>query len=345
MAKNRRYLLILATSANLSFAAPLATVTVAAGSAGARYQTDATVAAVRQSSIATQVPGQILQLAVRAGDRIKQGQLLVRLDGRAAAQSAVASQAMVGAAKAQLIVAERDLQRQRQLFADGYISQAAMDRAEAQSRAAKAAAASQSAQAGASGAISQYSRLSAPYAGLVASVAATAGDMAEPGRPLLTIYDPTAMKVIASVPQSMVAHLRLDTSAQIELPGMAAGQRRLSARHVAVAPAADPGSHTVEVRLDLAPGAGPLVPGTFARVLFAANGGVAATGYRIPASAVVLRSELTGVYVVAPDGHPWLRQVRLGRTSGTDVDVQAGLFAGERVALNPLSAAQWSAGE
>jgi hypothetical protein len=60
----------------------------------------------------------------------------------------------------------------------------------------------------------------------------------------------------------------------------------------------------------------------------------------VPASAIVRRAELTGVYVVDADGVPALRQVRLGRKAGDTVEILAGVSAGERVALDPQAAAR-----
>ena len=77
------------------------------------------------------------------------GQLLLRIDARSADQSAAAVDAQVQAARAQLDVATREYERQKQLFAKKYISQAALDRAEAEVRAARAQASAQTAQAGA----------------------------------------------------------------------------------------------------------------------------------------------------------------------------------------------------
>jgi hypothetical protein len=59
----------------------------------------------------------------------------------------------------------------------------------------------------------------------------------------------------------------------------------------------------------------------------------------VPRSAVVERSEMRAVYVVAPDGRVSLRQVRLGRTRGDQIEVLAGIVAGERIALDPSAAA------
>lgn len=343
MRTNQRYLILLAACSQLVLATPLATISVGHASANGRYPAEARVEAVHQSSIAAQVPGQILALPVRAGDHVKKGQLLARLDDSAASQAASASQAMIGAANAQLQLAQRDYQRQKQLYASGYISQAAMDRAGAQYKASQAGARSQGAQAGAALAMARFYTLSAPYAGLVANVSAQQGDMAQPGMHLMTVYDPSSLKVIANVPQSVLPSLNTDLTAQIEIPGLAKQQRWLKAKSITVFPNVDAVSHTVEVRLDLAAAPNTLVPGTYARVWFAARTPVASSRLRIPARAVITRSELTGVYVVS-NGRPLLRQIRLGLASGESVEVLSGLRPGENIAVDPLAAARWQQG-
>jgi hypothetical protein len=60
----------------------------------------------------------------------------------------------------------------------------------------------------------------------------------------------------------------------------------------------------------------------------------------VPLSAVVRRAELAGLYVIDPQGRPLLRQVRLGPVAGNEVEVLAGLSAGDRVALDPQAAAR-----
>jgi len=317
------------------------------GSAVVAY--DGVVEALRQTTVAAQVPGAIVRLAVKAGDRVTAGQLLVQLDARAAAQSAEASSAQVQAARAALDVAAKELERQRKLFADRFISQAALDRAEAEFRAAQAQAGAQVAQAEAARTQTGFYTVRAPYAGVVADVPVTLGDMAMPGRVLVTLYDPAALRVAAAVPQSAAARVGAGAAVRIELPSLPAAQRMVSPARVQVLPSADAGTHTVTVRADLAPKSEGLLPGQFARLwLPAAGEGDAAAADRgpspwVPASAVVRRAELTGLYVLNAEGRPLLRQVRLGRSDGERVEVLSGLGAGERVAAEPQAAARWVA--
>ncbi|MDA0629424.1 biotin/lipoyl-binding protein, partial [Acinetobacter baumannii] len=112
----------------------------------------------------------VVALPVKAGDRVKAGQLLARLDARAAEQQAGAAAAQVEAARAAQQVATLEVQRQRQLFACRFISQAALDQAEAQFKTATAQANAQMAAAQAARTESGYFAVKAPYDAVVTEV-------------------------------------------------------------------------------------------------------------------------------------------------------------------------------
>ena len=120
----------------------------------------------------------------------------------------------------------------------------------------------------------------------------------------------------------------------------------MSAAPVTVLPGLDAQTHTAIVRAVLHPAdsaAHGLVPGQFARVELPLNSGAPRTAtavITVPQAAVVRRGELDAVYVVDAQGRPELRQVRLGRAQGGRIEIQAGVSAGERVALDPVAAAR-----
>ncbi len=326
-----------------------ALVTVAVGTVGEGQATgfDGVVEAVRQTVLAAQVAGAVVALDVKVGDAVKTGQVLARIDARAAYQSAAASDAQVMAARATLDMATKDFERQKQLFQKSYISQGALERAESQLKSTQAQVAAQVAQAGATRTQSGFFVVKAPYAGIVSEVPVALGDMAMPGRPLVTLYDPTSLRVTVSVPQSAVAGLQKDAAVRIQLPGLPADREWVTPTHTVVLPTVDPGTHTVQLRLELAPPAQGtagepatvLTPGLFARAwLPAAVGGPARLS--VPARSVVRHAEMTGLYVVGADGRPVLRQVRLGSIQGDRVEILSGVSAGERIALDPQAAAR-----
>ena len=321
-----------------TMAADLATVPVRVMNGGDSYVAEGLVEAVHQSVIAAQVPGRITELAVKAGDRVKKGQVLARIDNQAAVQQAGASAAQVASANAQLNVARKEFERQQALFKKNYLSQAALDQAEAQFKATEAAVRGAIAQAGAANTQTGFYTLVAPYDGVVAEVPAAAGDMAMPGKPLVTVYEPGEMRVVASLPQGRVVELPADAAVRVEIPALAKETRWQTSTTVTVLPTADAGSQSVRVRLGL-PSALPVVPGMFARAAFPLKGSGDAR-LLVPARAVVRRTELTAVYVLPPKGAAQLRQVRLGKTQGDEIEVLSGVRGGELVAVDPVAAAR-----
>ncbi|HUG25259.1 efflux RND transporter periplasmic adaptor subunit [Piscinibacter sp.] len=315
----------------------LATAPVTSSSAADVTGLDGVVQAVRQTAVAAQVSGAVVSLDVKAGDAVKAGQVLLRLDARAAEQTAAAGAAQVQAARAAQDAATKDFERQKQLFDKNYISRAALDRAEAQYKATQAESSAQLAAAGATRTQSGFYVVKAPYDGIVSDVAVVLGDMAMPGRPLLTVYDPRSLRVSVAVPQRVAARLAPGHAVQVELPGSAAGH--ITPTAVQLLPTVDPATHTLELRLNLPGGLSGAAPGMFARAWLSIADG-AGTRLYVPARAVVRRAELNAVYVVGGDGRALLRQVRLGRVQGDTVEVLAGVSAGERVALDPQAVAR-----
>jgi RND family efflux transporter MFP subunit len=178
-----------------------------------------------------------------------------------------------------------------------------------------------------------FATVAAPYSGVVAQRHVQLGEMATPGKPLMTGFDPATLRVVANVASTHVPAISAAGKARVEVP--AAG-RWIDAKSITVVPAADPRTHSTQVRVELPADAAGIHPGVFARAHFVVG---RERRLMVPREAVVRRSELTAVYVVADAGPAQLRQVRLG-TAGDErgIEVLAGLRPGERVALDPLAA-------
>jgi RND family efflux transporter MFP subunit len=316
-------------------------VTAMASASTTSASFDGVVEAVRQTVIAAQVPGAVVELAVKVGDTVKAGQLLLRIDARAADQNAAAGDAQVQAARAALEVATQAFRRQQQLFQKNYISQAALERSESEFKATQAQVNAQLAQAGAARTQSGFHLVRAPYAGVVSELPVALGDMAMPGRALLTMYDPSALRITASVPQTVAAMMAPGALPRIELPGLPADRQWVAPARSQLLPTADAATHTVQLRADLPANLAGVAPGVFARLwLPVAGAAAAAANPRVPLQAIVRRAEMTGLYVLGADGKPLLRQVRLGRSERGQVDILSGLTAGERVLTDPQAAAR-----
>ncbi len=322
---------------------PFAVARRAQAATGGVYE--GTVEAVRQTQVSAQVAGAVVDLNVKAGDRVRTGQILARVDSRAADQGASASQAQVAAARAQVELAQSNVERQRQLHAESFISKSALDQAESQHRAAVAQWRAAAAQGQVAQTQTAFHVIRAPYDGVVSAVPVALGDMALPGRALLTMYDPKTLRVTAGVPSSDLQGTSL-AAAAVSLRIPALGDDVIQPTRVELLPTVDATTLTQVVRADLpADAAAKLAPGQFARMQLnpaapdPKTTADAAVTLAVPAGAIVRRSELTAVYVLDAQGKPLLRQVRLGQPlGGGDVEVLAGLDAGERVVTQPAKA-------
>ena len=301
------------------------------------YSSEAVIEAVRQSTVSAQISGRIVELRFDVGDFVKQGEVIVRIDERAAGQALAASEAQVREADAAARNARVSYERSRQLLTQKFLSQAAVDKAEADSKQAQARLSAMLAGAGQAATERSFATIVAPYSGVVAARHVELGEMAVPGKPLMTGFDPSTLRAVANIPQAQVAAIQASGRARIEVPSLG---RWIEVRQLSVVPSADPRTHTTRVRLELPEDVRGIYPGVFARAHFAIG---RAPRLLAPREAVFQRSELTGVYVIddtgVPRSRPQLRQIRLG-TAGDEraVEVLAGLKPGERVALEPIKA-------
>lgn len=300
---------------------------------------EAVIEAVRQSTVSAQIAGRIVDLRFDVGDFVKKGEVIARIDERAVSQAEAASVAQVREAQAALGNARAQYERSKQLLAQRFISQAALDQAEAAYKAAQARVTALLAGAGAAATERSFATVLAPYSGVVSARLVELGEMATPGRPLFTGFDPSTLRVVASVPQAQVAAIQATGKARIEVPSLG---RWVDVKRMTIVPTADPRTHTTQVRLELPDNARGVYPGVYARAHFVVG---SAPRLLVPRAAILRRSEVTAVYVVDDQGRARLRQVRLGAAGDeTAVEVLAGLKPGERVALEPVKAGMTSPG-
>lgn len=307
----------------------------------ATFGAEAVVEAERQSTVSAQVAGRVLEINYRPGDSVPAHAVIMRIDPRMAEQEVIGMDARINEARVNLDNARRQFQRVADLFKQTFVSQSDYDKSEAAFKAAEAQLKTLMASKGQAETSAEYATISAPYAGVMSALHVEVGEMAVPGKPLATGFDPSDLRVTSRVPQAFIAKVREGQKAWVET---AAGSPWLEATRIQILPSADPRTHDTEVRVYLplginaAQGVGEWMPGQFVRVHFV-------TGVErklvVPQAAILRRSELTAVYVLDNNDYPQLRQVRVGDVQpGGWQEILAGVKAGEKVSLNPVLATQ-----
>ena len=297
------------------------------------YTADGLIEATRQSTVSAQIGGRVKEINFDVGDRVKKGQVILRIDEREALQAQAASGAQVLQAQANVQNARSTYERSKQLFAQKFISQAALDKAQVDYKVALAQAAASEAGAGQSSIAHGYTAVVAPYDGVVSARFVELGEMVMPGKPVMTGFDPSDLRVVVSVPQDEMTEIGVKPEAMIEIPSL---NRWIKATSTQVQPVADARTHSTQVRVYLPGNEKGLYPGMFVRAHFVIG---KTKKLVVPASAILHRSEVVAVYVMGDRGIARLRQIRIGETSENGfVEVLSGLKAGERVATDPVKA-------
>ena len=334
---------LLAAPATETAPAPLTLYEIKPASRGYLRTLDGMVEAVRQATVSAQSEGRIVDLKADAGQRVTQGALLARIDERTVAQAEQAAGANVTQAQASFTNAQLAYERAKTLRAKNFVSQSAEDQAEAGFRAAEAQLKATQAQHGQASTTRSFAAVTAPISGVIGQRHRELGELAQPGAPLFTLYDPQAMRITASLPQSEYARLSAagkTLSAEIEIPGSGL-TAPLRSQKITVIPLADQRAHVMQLRIELPANLPQVIPGLSARVtLLGPDSETLRQPLSVPTQAILRRGEITAVYVVGPQQTLQLRQIRTGENRGDQTVVLAGLSHGEKIALEPIKASQ-----
>ena len=302
-----------------------------------------TLQAAQTSQLASQIMGNIVEMRVKEGDRVRRGQVLAVLEDaqpQAAVQRARAAenaaQQEIAAANSEYGLAEATFKRYQDLYNKKSVSPQEFDEVKAHEQAASARRAlAQAGLAQAQAAMTQaqttlsYTRVLAPFDGVVTEKRADPGTLASPGMVLLVVEDQRRFRLEASVDEGDIRLVKLGLAVPVTLDSLPGAQ--FSGRVAQIVPAADPASRSFIVKVEL-PADSRLRSGLFGRAHIARGQRQAIL---VPRSAVVERGQLQGVYVVGEDQLATLRYITLGNPVGDQVEALSGLQGGERVVAAP----------
>ncbi len=314
----------------MSADSPLPSTVVEPVRAPLERDVDGTIEAVNQATVSAQTSGRVAEILYDVDDVVPAGAVIVRLKGTEQRAGLQGAEAALKEARARNEEAATNYQRIADLFARRVVSKSQLDQATANrdSAAARLAAAEAGLTTAREGV--GYTEIRAPYGGVVTKRLVEVGETVGPGTPLMTGLSLRDLRVNTTIPQSIVMSVR-----KLKRAAVYVGDKRIDATKITIFPEAATPSSTFRARLDLPPGALDLAPGMYVKV-----GLVIGDTDRllVPASAVIERSEVTGVYVIDSKHQVSLRYVRPGHRFADQVEILAGLSAGERIALDPIAA-------
>lgn len=287
-----------------------------------------TVEADRTVAVSSRVMAAVTAVLVKAGDRVKQGQVLVEIDPQTARGQEAQARGALAQAQAALAVAARNYERFVALHAQQAASELELDLARMQHDQARGAVQQAEGAVEAASSVARESRVVAPFDGRVVSRMVEVGDLAAPGRPLVMLESDTGRRLVVAVPESAALAANLAVGSELGATvGALGGERVLPARVVEMTPGADPAAHTYLAKLDL--GEVQVASGSTGRAKLA-------TGQRqavaIPRRAVLTSGGLAMVVVRDAEGLARSRAVTLGPPLGDEqVEVLSGLRGGEEI--------------
>lgn len=259
----------------------------------------------REATVRAEVGGSILEVRAEEGQPVRRGQLIARIEARALYDTRLSAQSAVRSAEQALRVAEREAARTETLVKGGALAERDLET----TRNAVAAAQAQLADARARLASAERQLadtvIRAPIGGIVNDRPVNRGDVVAPGAALVTIIDPSSMRLDASVPSAALPSLRVDAPVEFRVRGF--GDQIFTGHIERISPAADPITRQVSIYVSVPNTAGRLIAGLFAegRVTSETRAGLV-----VPAAAVETEGSSS-----------WVLRVKSGKAERVPVEI------------------------
>ncbi|GGD26988.1 efflux RND transporter periplasmic adaptor subunit [Sinisalibacter lacisalsi] len=290
---------------------------------------------VRRAHLSSEVSARVDTVAVRAGDAVAQGDLLVKFDAEALDSQLDQTRANAEATRVQLEQARTDFERTQNLVERGLQPQNTLDRARSTLDQLTATLAAQETLVANAERARDRATVIAPFDGVISDRAVDPGQFAATGTPLVTLVDLAALEVEATAPVAYAPVLTPGLAVDIRVEGF--GDRLFRGRVERLSPVAIEGSRMLPVFVSLENVTGELRGGMFASGQIVLEEHEGAIGLPVGA----LRRDAEGAHVLVIEADTAMRRaVEPGRTwdSGALVEIISGLEPGDVVVTEPMPA-------
>ena len=307
-------------------------LTVGATAASFDLEFSGEVRARVESTLGFRVGGKLVARQAELGQRVKAGQLLAQIDPQDYRVAADAAAAQLIAAQSNRDVAAADLKRYQNLFEQGFISAAELERRQASDKAAHAQLRQAQAQSTVQGNQSNYTHLLADGAGVITSVDASAGQVVAAGQPVVRLALDGPRDVVFSVSEDKLASLK--SGVVVDVRQWSDG-KAIEAKVRDVSASADAITRTFVVKAALPKDADPVLGSTVTVSLRAAQLKGETPRIKLPTHALRTEAGATSVWLLDPATMTVKAQsIQVTSADGNDAVVESGLQNGDQVVVS-----------
>jgi len=310
-------------------------VTIAVAGAGSNniIHASGVIESKETAIISTRVMGFITAIKVKAGEKVQKGQLLVSISNDDILAKKAQAQAMVSEAEAALTDAKKDYERFAELYKQNSASEKEFENATLHYNSVKAKAEAARQMRNEAEAMLMYTNLTAPFSGIITQKNVDAGSMANPGVPILIMEKTGGYHVSASVSESDIASVKEGTEATVSIKS---NGRVMHGRVTEISPSAQfsGGQYAIKVNLPDVEKTG-LYSGMYVNVAIPVDNNTTSStnNVLVPASAILYKDQLTGLYTITENQTALLRWVTVGKVQGGQVEILSGLRNDEKFIL------------
>jgi RND family efflux transporter MFP subunit len=285
-----------------------------------------TIRAVHETTIGSRLMARVEEVNLKAGQEVKAGEVLVRLNDTDLKARLEQAKAAVSRAEATRTQAAADEQRYAKLAASKSISRQEHEQAATSLQEAEASLLQARESVKEVEAMLDWATIRSPFTGVVIDKKVDVGDMVTPGQMLATLFDPKRMQLVASVRESLTRQLQVGQEIGVRIEGL---DKQCSGTISEIVPEAQAASRAFQVKVT-GPCPEGIYSGMFGRILIPLEEEEVLV---VPRRAVRKVGQLELVEV-AEGGLASRRAIRTGRTLEEDVEVLSGLREGEQVVVS-----------
>ena len=284
------------------------------------------IQAENSADLSTRMMGYVNKVHVNVGDKVSKGQLLVSISNTDLQAKRAQVSAGITEATAAFNNAQKDYNRFKNLFSNNSASQKELDDMTANFEMAKARLELANQMKNEVNAQFAYTNISAPFSGTITSKNAEAGNMANPGIPLISIETPGDFEVMAMVPETEISEIKKGTTVDVLVKSINQNIKG-NVTEISTSAKNTGGQFLVKIVLDKTDA--NILSGMFTTVQFPIERKSKSAMVLVPTESLVTNGQLSGIYTPSQSNTALLRWLRLGRTFGNQVEVLSGLNADE----------------